>query len=483
MAQVAGFFKEAGFELSGSDDPIYPPMDKVINQLNVKPEVGFNSDNISKNNPDIIVLANVVSRLSGSLKKNLELDSILNQQRPVLSFPSALRKYFLHSSRNIVISGTHGKTTTSSLVTFLLEKLNYNPSFLIGGSPVNFKAGFALNSKKLFVLEGDEYDSALFDKGPKFLHYEPKIGLINNIEFDHADIYDNVEMIENEFLRLAQLTFDKQGILVVNYDDVRVKKIADKFSNYSERIIAFSNQGELKSSCKIWKITNLTTTPSGSEITALTPENKKFSFKTKVFGAHNALNCMAAFAVLHANQILENEELNTSSNNYDFLEKASLFMEEFKGVKRRFELLAEKNNISVFDDFAHHPTAVSSTVKSFRDYILSSGKKGRLIVCFDPRNATMRRNILQNELIKSFSQVDVLYLGKVFKDLRLNPKEALDGHAVALACGEKSTYFEDNELLLETLKQNVKSGDTVVFMSAGAFDGIPHKFADIISLC
>lgn len=474
MAQVAGFFVEAGFKVTGSDNPIYPPMDKIIANLNIVPDVGFKAENITKNNPDFIILANVVSRISASLKKNDELEEILSQNIPVLSFPSALRKYFLHSSRNIVISGTHGKTTTSSLVAYLLDKLDFNPSFLIGGSPVNFKAGFALHSRKLFVLEGDEYDSAFFDKGPKFLHYEPKICLINNIEFDHADIYGNVQAIEDEFMRLARLTQDRDGFVIANLDDPRVLKIAKNIHTNGAKVIGFAKNYSEISEFPVWKLMHFTTTKDGSEITGETPNKKKFTFKTKVFGEHNALNCIASFAVLHANQFLENQE------EYSFLEKATHSMLDFKGVKRRFELLEEKNDISVFDDFAHHPTAITTTVQAFRDYINSAGKSGKLIICFDPRNATMRRSILQEDLIKSFSKVDKLYLGKVPQDLRMDPNEVLNGEAVVKACGEKGKYFDDNEHLLQSLKENILPGDTVVFMSSGSFDGLPYKFADII---
>lgn len=477
MAQVAGFFVESGYKVTGSDNPIYPPMDALIASLKICPDVGFESQNIQKNSPDFLVLANVVSRLSANLKKNNELEEILNQNIPVLSFPSALRKFFLHSSRNIIISGTHGKTTTSSMVAYLLNQLDYNPSFLIGGSPVNFNSGFALHSPNLFVLEGDEYDSAFFDKGPKFLHYEPKITLINNIEFDHADIYANIEAIEDEFLRLAQLTQDRSGFLVANCDDARVLKIALKIHHNGGKIIGFGKNDKNNFPFPIWKLKNFTTTATGINITGITPQNNSFSLKTKVFGEHNALNCMASFAILHANQILDNRE------ETQFINNAIKCIQDFRGVKRRFELLAEKNNITVFDDFAHHPTAIATTIQAFRDYIVSAGKNGRLLVCFDPRNATMRRNILQQNLIESFSNADKLYLGKVPQDLRMNPKDALNGVAVAEACGKKATYFDDNETLMRTLEKNVLPGDTVVFMSSGSFDGIPHRFADIIKKC
>jgi UDP-N-acetylmuramate: L-alanyl-gamma-D-glutamyl-meso-diaminopimelate ligase len=480
MAQVSGLFQEAGYTVTGSDTPIYPPMDKVISDLGIKPDVGFKAENIFNNKPDAIILANVVSRLSASLKKNDELEEILSQTIPMFSFPSALRKYFLSKSRNIIISGTHGKTTTSSLVTHLLTKLGKKPSFLIGGRPANFEAGFALKSKNLFVLEGDEYDSAFFDKGPKFLHYEPKICLINNIEFDHADIYPNVEAIENEFLKLAKLTKERNGIVIANFDDKRSYQVA---KNSGAHVIGFSAFKQSKSSV-CWQLVSYKTLKNGIEIQCKQPNGKLLKFKTGMFGNHNALNAVASIAILHASNILDEikdtelTHLPIYKENKVFLSKLCKSMESFKGVKRRFELLKEKNNISVFDDFAHHPTAIVTTLEAFRSYMKSVGKKGKLIACFDPRNATMRRRVLQDQLSKSFFHADKVLLGKVPQDMRMEKDEILDGPSVAKACGENASYFDDNEKLLETLKQQVSPGDTIVFMSSGSFDGIPYRFAN-----
>lgn len=470
MAQVAGLFVASGQKVTGSDQPIYPPMDKLIADLGIKPDVGFLAANIEKHRPQAIVMANVVSRLSASLKKNEELEFILNQRIPMMSFPSALRKYFLHSSQNIVVSGTHGKTTTSSLVAFLLSELNQSPSYLIGGSPVNFKSGFALHSKDLFVLEGDEYDSAFFDKGPKFLHYEPKIALMANIEFDHADIYENVEAIEQEFLRLAKLCRDRNGIVVANLDDARVAKVV---KNSNACVIGFSAQADKKHEFGSWVLQHFKTQSDGIVVTVKAPTNQVFEFKAGVFGAHNALNCVSAFATLHAFYI----QRTNQTQDLSFVEQAIQAISRFKGVKRRFELLQNKNDICVFDDFAHHPTAIVATLAAFQDYMKSSGRSGRLIVCFDPRNATMRRNVMQQELSQSFHAADLVLLGKVPQDLRMDQNQALDGLEVAKSCGKKAHYFDDNQLLLQALKQEVKAGDTVVFMSSGSFDGISHQFA------
>lgn len=473
MAQVAGLFAKSGYHVTGSDNPIYPPMDKLIKDLHIEPEVGFFAKNIQKTSPDMIILANAVGRKSANLTKNEELEEILNQNIPVLSFPSALRKYFLAHSKNIIVSGTHGKTTTSSLVSFLLSELHLNPSFLIGGQPANFDAGYQLGARNLFVLEGDEYDSAFFDKGPKFLHYEPSICLINNIEFDHADIYADIEAIEDEFLRLARLTKDRNGIVIANLDDPRVVRVAQ---TSQAKVIGFSKKTNTTFPFPCWVLNSYQTGSTDTEIKGTAPDGHPISFQTGIFGEHNALNAIAACATVEAYFTMSG---NPHSGPALHAQLASI-LPRFRGVKRRFELLAEKNNIAVFDDFAHHPTAIATTLHAFRDYMKSSSKKGNLIVCFDPKNATMRRNILQTELAQSLSPADRIYLGKIPVDQRMAADEVLNGPKVVQMHGEKGRYFDDNQVLLQTLKQEVKSGDIVVFMSSGSFDGIPHRFAEVI---
>lgn len=471
MAAVAGLFVQDGFCVSGSDGPIYPPMSTVINDLGIHPAVGYTGDNIEKAQPDFVVLSNAISRRGPDLKPNLELEHLLTQNIPVLSFPSALRKYFLHKSANIVVSGTHGKTTTTALIAQTLSELKKQPSFLIGGAPKNFDSGFRLASDSLFILEGDEYDTAFFDKGPKFLHYEPSVALINNIEFDHADIYANVEAIEDEFERLACLTRDRHGVVVANFADARVKRVVKQ----SEcPYVAF---GDIRSEGANWVVESWKTLESGSDIRINTPAGDTVVVRTQMFGAHNALNTAACLAVLHALSAIENK---TPIADYK-IEKHDIqswcqAIGTFQGVRRRFELVGLQNNIAVFDDFAHHPTAIDTTLRGFRDYMKASGRNGRLIACFDPRNATMRRRVLQEQLSKSFTAADIIYFGKVPVDQRIASEDVLDGLAVAKACGSNARYFADNQLLHDELVKVTVPGDTVVFMSSGSFDNLPRKF-------
>ncbi|MFZ9519340.1 MAG: Mur ligase family protein [Silvanigrellaceae bacterium] len=472
MASVAGLFVSDQFSISGSDNPIYPPMDEVIRQIGLTPVVGYHSDTLSKVHPDAVVLANVITRRNAELKPNLEMESLLASDLPTMSFPSALRRYFLHECINIVVSGTHGKTSTTSLIAQMLQDLGKEPSLFVGGAPANFQHGYQLGTKKIFVLEGDEYDSALFDKGPKFLHYEPKIALINNIEFDHADIYASIEAIEEEFYRLACLTRDRGGIVVANADDARVVKVVER-SNAPT--IWFGKNS------KQWIYQSTKTLTDGTEVTCRAPGGETVVVKIRLFGEHNAMNATASMAVLQALHIVENNSVATQKIvdaerlEGHQLKRWAAAAGSFLGVKRRFELIGQARDIAVFDDFAHHPTAIATTLDAFRSYVTSSQRKGRLIACFDPRNATMRRSVLQEQLAQSFSSADMVMLGKVPVDLRLKDGEALDGPRVASSIGSKASYFSDNEVLLNTLVEISRPGDTIVFMSSGAFDGLPRK--------
>lgn len=477
MAAVAGLFSSAGFQISGSDNPIYPPMDEVIKHIGLEPVVGYHHETLEAVQPNGVVLANVISRKNAELKPNPEMQALLELNLPTMSFPSALRRFFLHETKNIVVSGTHGKTSTTSLIAQMLSHLGKDPSLFVGGSPANFQHGFRLGSGGIFVLEGDEYDSALFDKGPKFLHYEPSISLINNIEFDHADIYPNIEAIEEEFYRLACLTRDRGGIVVANMDDERVVRVVGR----AQAPVIWFGQNKIKATGPMWQLTRCSTETDGLSALCTAPDSTQVSIKTRLFGVHNAMNTTAALAVLHALKIIESVPVADHNSIASFslspseLESWSAAAKTFLGVKRRFELLGTANDIAIFDDFAHHPTAITTTIDAFRSYVTSAKRSGRLIVCFDPRNATMRRSVLQEQLAQSFKDADVVLLGKVPIDMRLQETEILDGKKVAQLIGAKAIYFTENTLLLEHLRRMTRSGDTVVFMSSGSFDGLPHK--------
>jgi len=484
MAAVAGLFVSDSFRITGSDNPIYPPMDEVIRHIGLEQTIGYHSDTLTKTTPDAVVLANVITRRNAELKPNLEMESLLASDLITMSFPSALRKFFLHKSKNIVVSGTHGKTSTTSLITQILDDLGKNPSLFVGGSPANFQHGYKLGSANLFVLEGDEYDSALFDKGPKFLHYEPSVALINNIEFDHADIYPNIEAIEEEFYRLACLTRDRGGIVVANADDSRVVNVVRR----SKAVTIWFGKKKPNFSAQLWNLLKSETFVDGTLVKCISPSGIPIEFKTRLFGEHNAMNATAALAVVQAISLISNEKVVSEAKQIQLapsaieIEKWAKSAGTFLGVRRRFELVGQSKDIAIFDDFAHHPTAISTTLDAFQSYVKSARRGGRLIACFDPRNATMRRSVLQEQLAGSFAAADLVLLGKVPVDLRLKEDESLNGPKVASLIGTKATYYNDNEVLLSTLVALAKPGDTIVFMSSGAFDGLPRKLCAALEL-
>ncbi len=491
MASVAGLFSQAGYSLTGSDTPIFPPMAKVIADMGIRLCVNYKAENIDECAPDAIVLSNVISRKNAALQGNPELERILETNVPMLSFPSALRRFFLKRSKNIVVTGTHGKTTTTSLIAQTMRSMGLDPSLFVGGAPKNFVNGYHLGSRDLFILEGDEYDTAYFDKGPKYMHYEPTVALFNNIEFDHADIYNDVEAIEREFERLAAYTRKRGGIVVANLLEHRVVKVV-KAAGTS--VLAFADASVKSAHAEFpetntprWTLVSTTTRTKGSLLTVRAPWGEELSVETQVFGRHNALNAVGALASIHGYLLLKWRGFSgmTQADLWeaarrplpaDVLQSLLLGIGTFEGVKRRFEFVGMSGDVAVFDDFAHHPTAIHTTLEAFRSYMAASGRTGRLLACFDPRNATMRRRVLQDDVARSFVLADKVFLGKVPQDLRIAEDERLDGPGLAQTIGSTATYFDDNDLLYKHVAAEIKSGDTLVFMGpSGAFSGFPQR--------
>ena len=484
--------------VSGSDQNVYPPISHVLDKLKIKYEEGFKAENIKGKNHDAVIVSNVMSPFSSQLKRNEELDYFIGQTviQPY-SLASCLRHTFLKNSTNILVSGTHGKTTTTTILKEILESVKINPSYLIAGVPQNQDKSAQLRSQDCFVIEADEYDTAFFDKGPKFLHYEPYVTIINNIEFDHADIYPSLESIEKEFERLIHLTQLKEGVVVGNYDDQRVRNLILKSGCQA---IFFSIK---KQKIPCWHLKSVSFHREGMHLEVLSPSKQLLSLKTGLFGEHNAQNILAGLAGLHAYQLKEfskKEESKRSSkkplssklNFGKFVKEFRLStihlrnikskLNSFKGVKRRFECLFTNKELVVFDDFAHHPTAVEKTIKAFRSYIKATKEKNkRLIVCLDLRNATLRRNIFEKDLVNSLQFADIVLLGPVLQDLRIPENQRMNTEHIKQNLSPHISYcerFDKSEDLLHSLSQTVTKGDVVVFMSSGSFDGLPFKFIE-----
>ena len=474
MATVAGIFQAAGSLVSGSDLPLYPPMDGVLAELGIRPIVGYHASTPSEVRPDAVVIANSISRRNAKLEENREYVAHLGGRAPLYSFPSALRHRFLASPKcvSIVVTGTHGKTTTTSMVASALTALGKHPSFFIGGSTKNFPLGFSLANPNLFILEGDEYDTALFDKGPKFLSYEPRIAVIGNLEYDHADIYANLQAIEDEFTRLLEVTALKQGIAVVNWDCPRVHALAGR-SGVS--LLTVGREGIPGPGIALLDVQ---THAQGTRLTLGTPWGE-VEVHSVLFGEHNARNSAAGLGVLTALYALESGLVRAADIAQlppPDLGAWGKALGTCTGVRKRFELIGMASEIAVFEDFAHHPTAVRVTLAAFREYMAAAQRTGRLILCFDPRNATLRRNFLQGDLARACSEADLVLLGRPAQDARIPEGERFDPGRFVQETGAHAQAYGDTAQLLDSLVREAAKGDTVVFMSSGAFDNAPRDF-------
>jgi len=427
MSSLAGMLKEKGYAVTGSDQNTYPPISTFLESLSIPVKKGYSPQNLYPK-PDLVIVGNVIT------SNNPESEELLKLDIPYLSMPQALKKFVMQGKKSIVITGTHGKTTVSALTAWILEKAGLNPSFMIGGIAKNFHRNFKVSNGEYFVIEGDEYDTAFFDKGPKFLHYNPYLAAITSIEFDHADIYKGIEEIKKSFTRFIKIV-PKEGTVCVNIDDPLA---ADVIKEAQCRIVSFAIR-------------------SDADLTVgdVTPQNGKTKFT--IFGNYNISNILAATAISSIIGI-----------PHETIVRA---IETFQGVKRRLEVLGEYNNIMVIDDFAHHPTAVSKTIQAVKSHY----RNRRLVAVFEPRSNSSRRNIFQNAYADSFTDADVVILPEPpmmdkipFNERFSSPKLIAD----LKKRGIEAHYFPDNQTLLDGLFVHIKPGDVILVMSNGAFDNI-----------
>ncbi|MEA3360116.1 MAG: Mur ligase family protein, partial [Thermodesulfobacteriota bacterium] len=376
MSSIAGMLKEKGYKITGSDQNIYPPISTFLKKLSIPLKKGYSPSNLHPT-PDLVIVGNVIT------KDNPEAVELMRIGVPYLSMPQALRRFAFDKKKPIVVAGTHGKTTTSALIAWILEVAGMEPSFMIGGIAKNFNSNFKLTGGSYFVIEGDEYDTAFFDKGPKFMHYNPYITVITNIEFDHADIYKNIEGIKVSFENLIKI-IPADGLLCVNLDDPLILNII-KQPRCSLKTYAINREANLKIGYK-------TISKNKTHITIL-KENKLFlNLVTDLYGQHNFSNILAAVSV--ATYLGINDEIIAHA------------IETFKGVNRRLEILGEVKDVLIIDDFAHHPTAVRETIKAVKGHY----KSRRIVAVFEPRSNSSRRSIFQHAYAASFNDADLVII-------------------------------------------------------------------------
>lgn len=444
MASLAGMLQQRGFRVTGSDNAAYPPMSDFLASLGIPVNQPFGEANLQPR-PDLVVVGNAISR------GNVELEFVLDQRIPFQSMSQVVHDEFLQDKQRLVVAGTHGKTTTSSMLAWIFHYAGRSPSYLIGGIPENLGSSFGLGQGAEFILEGDEYDTAFFDKGPKFLHYFPDAVILTSVEFDHADIYKNLDEVKTAFKRLINL-IPKRGLLIAWDGHPNVDECASRAFCRVERY------GFAKNSS--WRITDVQYNPTATRW-AVFHDGKTWSdFEFSLAGEYNVLNATAAAAMAAV-----------YGTPADVIAKALC---EFRSVKRRLEVKAEVHGITIIDDFAHHPTAIAATLKAVR-----ARYHGRRIwAILEPRSNTLRRKTFQRELAQSLSNADAVVLADVFKSEALAEDERLDPVAVVAdlnAAGKPARLLRDADAIVETISCELRSGDVVAILSNGGFGGIYEK--------
>ncbi len=466
MASVAGLAQEAGYKVVGSDAGVYPPMSTQLAELGIPVSAPYAADNVTKTPADTYVIANVLSR------GNVELEAVLATGLPYTSFPALLGDLVLQNRSSCVVSGTHGKTTTTSILAHVLQELGEEPGFMIGGIPRNFPRSFRLGKGKLFAIEGDEYDTAFFDKGPKFLHYRPKHVILNNLEYDHADIYPNVEAIEAQFEKLIAITPDK-SLLVANVDDPGIRRVVERLG-LLERVTRVATFGEAKDAHVTVKSCTAGVDPSGQQLWTAKISTKtlgELTVETSLSGRHNLANVAQVVALL--------ENAARVGDLRKPLDATALTraLRGFQSVMRRLDLLASAGGVEVYEDFAHHPTAIKHVIESFR----AAYPKKRIVVAFEPRSASQRRNVFQDGFADSLALADRVYIGECPVDQRIPEDKRMSTAAMQQRIGAKAAAYSSNDLLLQGLEREVQPGDAVIFMSSGSFSGAQHRLAKTVA--
>jgi len=444
MAPLAGMLAESGYRVTGSDVGVYPPASTLLESLRIRWTNGFDAANLDSA-PDIVVIGNALSR------GNPEVEAVLDQKMAYRSLPQTLEEFFLPGQDSLVVTGTHGKTTTTSILSWILHHAGRRPNFLIGGVAENFGRSFGLGGGSEFVLEGDEYDSAFFDKGPKFLHYHPRDVIITSLEFDHADIYENLGAIELQFRRLVNLV-PRGGRIVAWGESDTVRGVVQKAFCPVETYGFTPGVDWIASDLEITEgETRFRVSRRGEEVARV---------RMSLSGRHNVLNTLAAVAIAHGRGV-----------GREAIEEA---MTLFRGVLRRLEVKGESSGVLVLDDFAHHPTAIRMTIEAARH----RWPNRRLWAVFEPRSNTMRRKVFEGDLAAALVTADAAVLGAVNRasllsdEERLSPTRVLD---LIRAADRRAEGFESADEIVEFLAAETQPGDLVLVMSNGSFDGLCGK--------
>jgi UDP-N-acetylmuramate: L-alanyl-gamma-D-glutamyl-meso-diaminopimelate ligase len=443
MASLAGLLRERGHEVTGSDQDVYPPLSTQLEELGIPIRSPYGACNVPED-ADLVVIGNALSR------GNPEVEAVLDRRQRMTSLPALLAEEFLRPRTSIVVAGTHGKTTTASLLAFLLDRARLEPSFLVGGVPLDFGRSYRLRGGRHFVVEGDEYDCAFFDKRPKFVHYLPDVAVIGNVEFDHADIYADLGAVQTAFVRLLNV-IPGRGLLVAGVESPALREILPRAPC---RVETFAVEGEAD-----WRASELRAEGGATSFRLRGKGRDLGEFRLALAGEHNVRNALAAITVA-ADAGVPAEAMRP-------------WLAEFRGVKRRLELRGTARGVTVYDDFAHHPTAVRATLAALRAAV-----GGRLIAVFEPRSYTSRTRAFQEDYARSFVDANRVIVaaahlpGKVPEGERVSEAELVE--AVRRE-GTSAEFIPTVAGIVERLTAELEAGDRVVVLSNGGFGGVHDK--------
>jgi UDP-N-acetylmuramate: L-alanyl-gamma-D-glutamyl-meso-diaminopimelate ligase len=446
MAALAGMLAERGFRVTGSDDQLYEPTASLLKRLKVEVRMGFGPQNLAPA-PDLVVVGNVVPRA------NPEAQALLQSKIPYVSMPEALWHFFLRERRVLMVAGTHGKTTSTAMMAHVLAAAGRDPSMLVGGVALDFNSNYRLGRGGDFVIEGDEYDTAFFDKGPKFLHYRSHGVILTSVEFDHADIYRDLEHVKSSFRALAQqLASDR--VLVVCADSPAALDVTAEAK--ARRITYGLGEGE-------YRAVDIRVDSSGSRF-AIARGGKRVAedVRMRIGGRMNVVNALGVFALLGEFGIGPQEIADGLAS--------------FSGVARRQQLIGEAAGVTIIDDFAHHPTAIRATLEAIAERFAGH----RILAAFEPRSNTSRRKVFQEEFARAFDKASRVYLGPVYfkPNDPIAEADRLDIGALARAISARGVHAEaceSNAALLEQMLKEARPGDVALIMSNGPFDNLPRR--------
>jgi UDP-N-acetylmuramate: L-alanyl-gamma-D-glutamyl-meso-diaminopimelate ligase len=444
MASLAGMLVHQGHKVTGSDENVYPPMSLELERLGIPVSEGYRPRNVAER-PDIVVVGNAITR------GNPELEFVLNEKLNYTSMSAVLKEAFIRGHHSVVVAGTHGKTTTTSLMAWAMEVAGANPSFLIGGVAENFNASFRLTDGEHFIVEGDEYDTAYFDKGPKFMHYLPDTVILNNIEFDHADIYRDIDAVKFAFSRLINL-IPGRGKLIAGWDSPLVRELAPR------ALCAVESFG-VEAGAR-WQAADIDLTGEMTGFTLLLDGREQGRYSTPLTGLFNVRNCLGVIAACDA-------------LGFDRARVAES-IKTFKSVKRRMQVRGTVRGVTVIDDFAHHPTAVRETLLAAR----AKYPRRPIIAVFEPRSYTAQIKSFQQPFEEGLAQADHVIIAALFHPERYTAETAISpGEMVEhlRAGGREARFIATADEIVSHLAPSLKAGDVVVVMSNGSFSGIHDK--------